>query len=51
MQSNRSQATRDFAVTPPPTYAIAFLVLVGGVLPLAALACMLWFGRIGHWTD
>lgn len=42
MQANRSQASRNFAVTPPPTYANAFLVLIGGVVPLAALGFMLW---------
>lgn len=46
MQSNRSQATRTFAVTPPPPYATAFMVLVGGVLPLLIIAGMLWFGRM-----
>lgn len=45
MQTNSSQATRDFSVTPPPTYAIAFLVLTGGVVPLVALGAMLWFGN------
>ena len=46
MQANRSQATRHFAVTPPPTYAIAFMVLLGGVLPFLMIAGMLWFGRM-----
>lgn len=45
MQFNRSQATRNFAVTPPPTYAIALLVLIGGVVPLVALGFMLWSGN------
>ncbi|MDI1251950.1 hypothetical protein [Thermomonas sp.] len=45
MQANRSPATRNFTVTPPPTYAIAFLVLIGGVVPLAALGFMLWSGN------
>lgn len=46
MPSNRSQATRNFAVTPPPTYATAFMVLLGGVLPLSIIAGMLWFRRM-----
>lgn len=46
MQSNRSQATRTFAVTPPPTYAMAFLVLTAVVVPLLIIAGMLWFGRM-----
>ncbi|MGV8921738.1 MAG: hypothetical protein ACOH1L_00100 [Thermomonas sp.] len=45
MQANRSQATRNFAVIPPPTYANAFLVLIGGVVPLVALGFMLWSGN------
>lgn len=45
MQFNRSQATRNFAVTPPPTHAIALLVLIGGVVPLVALGFMLWSGN------
>ncbi len=46
MQSNRSQATRRFAVTPPPAYATAFMVLLGGVLPVLIIAGMLWFRRL-----
>ena len=46
MQSNRSQATRDFAVTPSPVYAVAFLVLTVVVLPFLIIAGMLWFGRM-----
>lgn len=46
MQTNRSQATRDFSVIPPPSYAIAFLVLTGGVLPFLTIAGMLWFRRM-----
>lgn len=46
MQSNRSQATRSFAVTPPPTYAMAFLVLTAVVVPLLIIGGMLWFGRM-----
>ena len=46
MQPNRSQATRTFAVTPPPTYAMAFLVLTAVVVPLLIIAGMLWFGRM-----
>ena len=46
MRTNRSQATRDFTVTPPPSYATAFMVLLGGVLPFVAIAGMLWFGRM-----
>ena len=46
MQAKRSQSTRNFAVTPPPTYATAFMVFSGGVLPFMIIAGMLWFGRI-----
>ncbi len=46
MQANRNQATRNFAVTPPPTYSIAFMVALGGVLPFLIIAGMLWFGRL-----
>lgn len=46
MQANRSQATHDFPVIPPPTYAIAFLVLTGGVVPFLIIAGLLWFGRM-----
>ena len=46
MQANRSQSTRNFAVTPPPTYATAFMVLVGGVLPLLMVAGLVWFRRM-----
>ena len=48
MQANRSQSTRSFAVTPPPTYASAFMVLVGGALPLLIIVGMLWFGRMDN---
>ena len=43
MQANRSQSTRDFSVIPPPGYAIAFLVVLGGVAPFLLLARTLWF--------
>ncbi|MGV8944182.1 hypothetical protein [Thermomonas sp.] len=46
MQARRSQSTRNFAVTPPPTYATAFMVLAGGVLPLLIVAGLLWFRRM-----
>ena len=46
MQANRSQATRNFAVTPPPTYSIAFMVALGGALPFLIIAGMLWSGRM-----
>ena len=46
MQANRSQTTRNFAVTPPPSYALAFMVGLGGLLPLAIIAGMLWFRRM-----
>jgi hypothetical protein len=45
MQANRSQAPQEFRVIPPTTYATAFLVLLGGVVPLAALGFMLWSGN------
>ncbi len=48
MQPNRSQATRDFAVTPSPAYAFAFLVSTVVVLPLLIIAGMLWFGRMDN---
>ena len=48
MQSNRSQATRDFAVIPPPMYATGFMVALGGMLPLLVVAGMLWFGRMDN---
>ncbi len=46
MQANRSQAPQGFTVIPPPTYAIAFLILAGGVLPFLIVVGMLWFGRM-----
>ena len=46
MQGNRSQSTRTFTVTPPPTYSVALMVLLGGVLPVLIMGGMLWFGRM-----
>ena len=46
MQATRSHATRNFAVTPPPAYSIAFMVALGGVLPFLVIAGTLWFGRM-----
>lgn len=46
MQAKRSQAPHDFPVIPPPTYAIAFMVLTGGVVPFLVIAGMLWFRRM-----
>ncbi|MFS8138244.1 MAG: hypothetical protein ACMG50_08990 [Thermomonas sp.] len=46
MQSKRSQAPQDFPVIAPPTYATAFLVIVGGVLPFLIIVGMLWCGRL-----
>lgn len=46
MQANRSQAPQNFTVIAPPTYAAAFLILAGGVLPFLIIVSMLWFGRM-----
>ncbi len=46
MQANRSQAPQDFTVIPPPIYAIACLVIAGGVLPFLIVVGMLWFDRM-----
>jgi hypothetical protein len=48
MQTNHSQAPQEFKVIPPPSYATAFLVLAGGVLPFLIVVGMLWFGRMDH---
>ncbi len=46
MQANHSQVTRNFGVAPPPTYAIAFIVLMVGIVPFLTTAAMLWLGRL-----
>lgn len=53
MQTHRNQATLDFSVIPPPGYAIAFLVLLGGVVPFLLLARVLWFRDppLAGWTE
>ncbi|MEO6227166.1 MAG: hypothetical protein ABIO61_04820 [Thermomonas sp.] len=48
MQANCSQAPQDFTVIPPPSYAIAFLVIAGGVLPFLIIVGMLWVGRMDN---
>jgi hypothetical protein len=45
MPGDRPGVGRDFAVIPPPASATVFLVLLGGVLPLAILGGMLWSGN------
>ena len=45
MHDNRGGMKRSFAVIPPPMYAMVFLVVLGGVLPLLAIGVMLWFGN------
>ena len=46
MQAKDNRAIRTFEVIPPPTYATAFLVVLGGVLPLLIIVGMLWFRRM-----
>ncbi|MDQ3038310.1 MAG: PH domain-containing protein [Pseudomonadota bacterium] len=52
MKTKYSQSTHEFAVTPPPSKAIAVLVLLGGALPLLIIGGMLWFGKVDstNWT-
>ncbi|MEO5630105.1 MAG: hypothetical protein ABIQ62_10110 [Thermomonas sp.] len=45
MSASRGGMKRSFAVIPPPMYAMVFLVVLGGVLPLVAIGIMLWFGN------
>ena len=48
MQRNHNRTTRNFAVTPPPSYALVFMVGLGGLLPLSILGGMLWFRRMDN---
>ena len=46
MQATRHQPSKTFDVIPPPSYATAFMVLLGGVVPLLIIGGMLWFRRM-----
>ena len=47
MNAQRPKAHRSFAVIPPPAYVkttlVVLLVALGGVVPLAVIASLLWF--------